>query len=74
MSTILWPVNPPGSPGCPHCSSLPNEKWCIQKIKVHAQTHLDWLKDVIVTDAPEHDQLHLKVSFFYYYVAITISP
>jgi hypothetical protein len=70
-STILRPVNPPGSSGCPHCSGLPNEERCIRKIKVHARAHLDWLKNVVVTDAPEHDRMRPKVSFFYHYVGIT---
>jgi hypothetical protein len=68
---ILGPVKPPGSPGCPHCRGLPNEEQCIRRIKVDAQTNLDWLKNAVVTDAPEDDRMRPKVSFFYLYVGIT---
>jgi hypothetical protein len=70
-SAILGPMNPPGSLGCPNCRHLPNEKQCIRKIKVHARVNLDWLKTVIVTDAPAGDRMRPKVTFLYLYIGYT---
>jgi hypothetical protein len=44
---------------------LPPEKWCIQKLFVHADQDPDWLTGIIVTDAPEGDWMHQKVILLY---------